>query len=67
MITVNFKQKVVYPKLKENQVILCTNTITFCDGTKHKTGQKFVVEKVNQSYFNIFLNQSYKVLNDSTI
>lgn len=63
MIALKFNKRVEYTNLREGQVVVCTEPSFFCDGTKHKVGQKIVVDKTNEAYFSIFLNQGYKLVN----
>ena len=39
-----------------NKVVTCIKDVHFCDGTYHKRGKKYVVEKENLTYYELFLN-----------
>ena len=50
-----------------NHVVICTKDVHFCDGTYHQRGKKYVVEKENLAYYELFLNKEYTLYTNSSI
>lgn len=55
---------VINPKnnahLKVGEQVICTQDVTFSDGTAHKRGEVFTVEPKTQAYFSLFTSNTSK-------
>jgi hypothetical protein len=55
-----------YPnKFIAGDVAISTIDVNFCDGTKHKIGQRIVVTEKTKSYYNVWHNYYEKAQNES--
>lgn len=46
--------------LKVGEKVICTQDVTFSDGTSHKRGEVFTVEPNTQAYFSLFTSNASK-------
>jgi hypothetical protein len=54
--------------LKVGERVVCTKDISFCNGSKHETGQILTVEPETQAYFSLFTHAPrYPLKNPSYI